>query len=62
MRTYITIPTGNKSDIYEHLLDEYDFLPIVAIRERDFDTDFMFDDLNDEELTTLRSLYDSVML
>ena len=56
MTTYISIETP-KADQFEILLDEYDFLNDVhSIRERDFMTDYIFEKLNDEELTTLEQL------
>jgi len=56
MRTYITVP-NEISMKFEHALEEYDLLyDVVNIRERDFMTDFIFEDLNDEEETTLEQL------
>ena len=56
MRTYISIQNEQVLE-FEILLDEYDFLnDVVNIRERDFITDFIFEDLGDEEEITLEQL------
>jgi hypothetical protein len=56
MRTYISIENAQAMQ-FEHTLEEFDFLnDIIDIRERDFMTDFIFEDLNEEELTTLDQL------
>jgi|TARA_S200002703_G_C3587376_1_gene180396 hypothetical protein len=56
MRTYISIQNEQVLE-FEILLDEYDFLnDVVNIRERDFMTDFIFEDLGDEEEITLEQL------
>jgi hypothetical protein len=56
MRTYISIQ-NDKAQQFENTLAEFDFLDAVqSIRERDFMTDFIFEDLNEEELATLETL------
>lgn len=56
MRTYITV-TNEQASLFEHTLEEFDFRnDVVHIRQRDFMTDFIFEDLNEEELTTLEQL------
>jgi hypothetical protein len=56
MRTYISIQNEQAFE-FTILLDEFDFLnDAVNIRERDFMTDFIFEDLSDEEEITLEQL------
>ena len=56
MRTFISVE-NHKAQQFEHSLEEFDFLnDVVNIRERDFMTDFIFEDLNEEEETTLEQL------
>lgn len=56
MKTYISIPNEQATQ-YENTLEEFDFLDdVISIRERDFMTDFIFENLNEEEETTLEQL------
>ena len=56
MRTYISIQNEQVLE-FEILLDEYEYLnDVVNIRERDFMTNFIFEDLGDEEEITLEQL------
>ena len=56
MRTYISIE-NDKAEQFENTLAEFDFLnDVMSIRERDFMTDFIFEKLNEEEITTLETL------
>ena len=57
MRTYITV-TNEQASLFEHTLEEFEITEdyVVHIRQRDFMTDFIFEDLNEEELTTLEQL------
>ena len=56
MKTFISVE--NKDALqFEHTLEEFDLLrDVVDIQERDFMTDFIFEDLNEEEETTLEQL------
>lgn len=56
MRTFISIQNEQALQ-FEHTLEEFGFLTHdLNIRERDFRTDFIFEDLNEEELETLEQL------
>jgi len=56
MRTFISIE-NHKALQFEHTLEEFDFLSQCEnIRERDFMTDFIFDDLSEEEEAALETL------
>jgi hypothetical protein len=56
MKTYIAIE-NHQAEQFEQVLEEFDFLnEVIAIRERDFMTDFIFEDLNEEEEETLEQL------
>ena len=56
MRTFISIE-NHKATQFENTLEEFDFLQEVkTIRERDFMTDFIFEDLTQEEEDTLENL------
>ena len=56
METFISVENKDAWQ-FERSLDEFDLLrDVVNIRERDFMTDFIFEDLNEEEETTLEQL------
>jgi len=56
MRTFISIE-NHKAEQFEQALEKFNFLnDIESIRERDFMTDFIFEDLNDEEEETLEAI------
>jgi hypothetical protein len=56
MRTFISVE-NHKALQFEHTLEEFDLLiDCLNIRERDFMTDFIFEDLNEEEEATLEQL------
>lgn len=56
MRTIISIQNEQALQ-FEHTLEEFDFLnDVVNIREKSFFTDFIFEDLNEEDEITLEQL------
>jgi len=56
METFISVENKDAWQ-FEQTLEEFDLLrDVVNIRERDFMTDFIFEDLNEEEETTLEQL------
>ena len=56
MTTFISVE-NHKAAQFENTLEEFDFLNDIShIRERDFMTDFIFEDLNEEEEATLEQL------
>ena len=56
MRTFISVE-NHKATQFENTLEEFDLLnDVINIRERDFMTDFIFEDLSEEEETTLEQL------
>jgi len=56
MRTYISVE-NHKATQFENVLEEFDLLvDVQSVRERDFMTDFIFEDLNEEEEQTLEQL------
>ena len=54
MRTYISVP-NEKAEQFEQTLEEFEFFN-NNIRERDFMTDFIFEDLNEVEEAVLECI------
>lgn len=56
MKTYISLE-NELSEQFENVLNEFDFLDQVSqVRERDFMTDYIFEDITEEEEETLETL------
>lgn len=56
MKTFCIID-NTKAEQFENLIDEFDLLEeCTNIKERDFNTIFTFENINDEQLTTIEAL------
>ena len=62
MITYISVPNEKISE-FEYSLEDFDFITndkLIDIRERDFMTDFIFEDLSESEEEALEQLKNDI--